>query len=81
MICSKNLQNVPFMLLFLLTGLGSSFDGELSDENITLTDGDKSKKHFNMEGRSLARPITRVADENISDKAYSRDMLRRHPAL
>ena len=69
------------MLLFLLTGLGSSFDGELSDENIMLTDGDKSKKHFNMEGRSLARPITRVADENIFDKAYSRDMLRRHPAL
>ena len=46
-----------------------------------ISDGDKSKKHFNMEGRSLARPITRVADENISDKAYSRDMLRRPPVL
>ena len=38
-------------------------------------------EHFYMEGRSLARPITRDADENISDKAYSRNMLRRPPVL
>ena len=81
MIYFKSLQNVPFTLLFLLTGLGSSFDGGLSDENLMISDGDKSKKPFNMEGRSLARTITRDADENISDKVYSRDKLHRLSAL
>ena len=38
----KSLQNIFFTLLFLLAGLGSSFDGGLSDENIIISDEDIS---------------------------------------
>ena len=63
------------------SGLGSRFNDVFQMRTILYQMKINRTEHICMKGRSLARPITRDADENISDKAYSRDMLRRPPAL